>query len=703
MSILDLMNQSNFEIKVRAGGFYHKLSVEVVKNKLRLFFPYNPDLLCEVKEAFEGRQYQGFKEGMPKCWDIPITPRNLFRLEVMMGKYSDVKPYEQFENVEKYDLSEAIKEFCKERGFPITLYNHQVEMVNQALLARWFIWAAEMGTGKTLAAIIAMEMMKKKYGLTRVFWVGPRSALVAAKLDFSKWCCPIQPEFYTYAGLRDLAERWVSGRPAPQILILDEASKTKNPTAKQTQAAKYVADQMRQEYGLNCLIGLLTGTPAPKSPADWWSLAEIACPGFLREGHINVFRQRLAIIEKRETVPGAGQYDHIIGWRDSEDKCHVCGQLKQHPNHNSADGLERFKSTLGARTHEVHDFKPGENEVAKIKHRTRGLIGVWLKEDCLDLPEKRYEVIRVKPSRATLNAAKLIAQTAGRAIEALTLLRELSDGFQYQDVPTGEQTTCPQCKGHKEIVEYNNQGVTLTEEEAKAGVRYIWSQPDVGDDPDFFIPEKLGEEKIEVIETRVTCDKCDGLGTVPEYRRETVEVECPKDQVLIDLLERHEEVGRFNVYAGFTGSIDRIVKICHREGWSTIRVDGRGWKGEDHTGMSIGNKAEELMHIYTIGQEDHPQVVFVGQAGAAGMGLTLTASPTTFFFSNSFNGEDREQTEARGHRIGMLERGGVIIDCFHLSTDQQVYDNLKKKKDLQYMAMKGIQKMLDQEFADANV
>jgi hypothetical protein len=196
MSVLDLLPQNDFEIKVVAGGYYHKMRCLVVGSKLQLHFPYNPSVLKEVKETFEGRRYLGFKEGQPKCWEIPITARNLFRLEVLQGKYTDIKPYEQFENVEKYDLTEAVHAYTRERVTATTLYNHQSQMVSQALIARWFIWAAEMGTGKTLAAIIAMEMMCKRYGLKDIFWVGPRSALVAAKLDYLKWATGLKPQFY---------------------------------------------------------------------------------------------------------------------------------------------------------------------------------------------------------------------------------------------------------------------------------------------------------------------------------------------------------------------------------------------------------------------------------------------------------------------------------------------------------------------------
>jgi hypothetical protein len=86
----------------------------------------------------------------------------------------------------------------------------------------------------------------------------------------------------------------------------------------------------------------------------------------------------------------------------------------------------------------------------------------------------------------------------------------------------------------------------------------------------------------------------------------------------------------------------------------------------------------------------------VGQPGAAGMGLTLTAAHYTFFFSNDFNGENRMQAEDRGHRIGMnVLKGGFIGDVIHLPSDEKVIDNLKLKRDLQHMSMVGVRKAFE--------
>lgn len=670
---LSKLNQGTFETKFKAGGYYIPVSCEVKKDQVFLNFPYNPELLLSVKTVFGGRKWHD----EDKSWSFPINYRNLFQFEVLQGKYAS-DPYKRFDK--QSDYSKNIIQYCEARG--LKPYTHQTEMISHGLNTHWFIWAAEMGLGKSMAAIALMELS----GVTDWIWVGPKNPLVVAQYEFKKWRSKIQPRFITYDGLRDLIQKWPSGKSAPTGVIFDEASRLKTPTAKRTIAARYLTDSMRQEHGEECYIGLLSGTPAPKTPADWWSLCEIACPGFLTEGNIFLFRQRLAVLQERETVAGAGKYNHLVGWRDDESKCHYCGKEAEHVNH-STDFRLKLKPD-NKQTHEIHPFKKSINEVAKLSKRLKGLVGVWLKKDCLkELPEKRYEVIEVKPTRSTLNAAKLIVAKSTRAIDAHIRLRCLSDGFQYEEVETG-RTICNCCKGSGRIDEYFNGSFLPSEEEVKEQARFNWEQDENGV---WSVKDKI-HTTFEI--RNILCPNCLGDKTTPVYERQVQEVACPKDDILIGLLDRHEEIGRLNVYAGFTGSIDRIVKICHREGWATVRADGRGWAGCNPDGSAIAGTPASLLELYTDNKSDYEKVCFVGQPGAAGMGLTLVISPTTFFYSNDFVPENRLQAVDRGHRIGMdLVRGGLIVDCIHLPSDRKVLDSLNKSQDLQKMSMLGLQEM----------
>lgn len=681
-----------FKTKLRAGRYYIPVTIEIEDGRMLFNFGYNQELIEEIKTSFEDRKYHGYIDGDGrKLWSAPITYRNLFQLEALQGKYGP-NPYARWENLK--DLTEQIKDYCANRHKPLEPFAHQYDMVSLMLQTHWFVNGGEMGTGKTLATIIAIEMCPyNEYG--QILWGGVGSALSSAKLEFRKWDAKFMPMYYTYAGLRKLVEEWVPDTPAPRVLVLDESSRCGNPTAKQSVAAQYIADSMRAEWGDDCYIFELSGAPAAKHPGKWWKQAEIACPGFLREADIYKFRERIAIIEKRESTPGGGAYNHLKTWRDSEEKCHYCGETKDHANHKN-DFLSKLVSPQGP-TYEVHDFVPGINEVEKIFDRLHGLVGIWRKSECTDLPPKRYEEIVLEPSRETLNAASLIVQNTIRAADALIRLRTLSDGFLYSEIGTGEYKPCKGCKGTGKVFEYfeeDNPYDIILPEEVEGGFRYIWEECPPDEDPITFVPAIIGQREAIFKKREIDCFTCQGRGEIEVMTRKISEVPCPKVDLLKELLEQHEEVGRFNIYAGFEGSILRCVRTCLQAGWAVIRADGKAKTMQRPTGEVLDLSFEEMLYLFQEEYTEWPKISFVGQPGAAGLGLNLQASPTTFFYSNDFNADSRIQAEDRGHRFGMDKaRGGRIIDCIHLPSDQKVIESLKKSKELQLMSMKCLQEL----------
>jgi hypothetical protein len=68
----------------------------------------------------------------------------------------------------------------------------------------------------------------------------------------------------------------------------------------------------------------MTGTPAPKSPLDWYSQCEIACPGFLAEGSIHKFKTRLGLFESAEN--GGVVFPRLITWYDDESIVSISAQ-----------------------------------------------------------------------------------------------------------------------------------------------------------------------------------------------------------------------------------------------------------------------------------------------------------------------------------------------------------------------------------------
>ncbi len=600
-------------IKLNAGKVRVPVTLIYDDNEERITvrFGYNKFLIGEIKNM-EGRRYHGIGKWATtpprKEWSIANTPRNQFQLAYLQG----LNPYEHWD-------SDLVK-----HKYVRPLREHQIEFSDFMLTRRQVLLAAEMGSGKTLSAIEVME----RSGFLNWFYVAPKSALMSVQIEFKKWDMTFRPRTMTYEGLTKLVREWKSGQRAPQGVIFDESARVKNPTSQRSQAALHLADSMRKEYGLDAFVILMSGAPAPKTPVDWYHQCEIACPGFLKEGNVSTFKQRLAIIVDRESVQG-GKYPHIVSWLDDSKKCATCGEFY---------GVGEHQPSVAD---EWHKFVPSKNEVAYLGERMSGLVHVKFLKDCITIPDKQYRQIAVEPTQKIINAAQGIVSRAKNVASAITKLRTLSDGFIYRE-RTVDEVSCPVCRGvfdNRPII--NNQ-------------RY--------------------------------CDRCDNAGKIKKTIREAQQIDCPKEQVVIDLLDEYIDVGRVVFYAGFTGSITRLVDICKKCGWETVKADGHGWK------TSFDG---DPLDVFQNCKDEHPRVAFIGQPGAAGTGLTLTASPVIIYYSNDFDADHRIQSEARCHRMGMdINRGCMIIDIFHLPTDELVYNNLKKKRAMQSLTLNELNEVL---------
>ena len=645
-------------VKFRVGRRLVSGKIEYKNNRAYLYFPFNKKLLAEVK-SFAGRKYHGYDPEPKKIWSIPLTKRNTFQLDYLLGG----NPYAT------YDKSLIEHEII----YPE--YTHQTDLVNQALTTHYCIWAAEMGTGKTLAALITMI----ESGAKDWWWFGPKSALYSVKLDIIKWQrwaeehnipkdkFPILPKMYTYHAVTKIMKNWQDGDISPQGVVFDESSRLKTYTAQRTQASQALTDGIRNDWGDEGFVIEMTGTPAPKAPVDWWSQCEIACPGFIKEGDIHKFKNRLGIVEQRENTITQGTYPHLVAWRDNTEICTVCGQKE-------IDHIMEYED--GSPNPFYHPFKACVNEVEKLYRRMQGLVLVKFKKDCIDLPDKIYKVIDCKPSKQLLQYAKTILRTSPRVVTGLMRLRELSDGFLYQEEKDGEKN-CSVCHGKGQAKqEVLKEGYELLED---GNILELQTQQE------YTIMES--DEFWETAEDAI-CSSCGGSGKVPTYKRIIQETISPKEKVLKDLLDEYEEVGRVVIYAGFEGSLNKVEKVCLEKEWTILRADGKGWKASSGTVEEILQAMDNSHQDKKMFEEKYPKIAFIGQPGAAGMGLNLTASPVIIYYSNDFNGENRIQSEDRVHRAGMdANRAPTIIDIVNLESDRRILENLKKKRVLQNMSM----------------
>lgn len=171
-----------------------------------------------------------------------------------------------------------------------------------------------------------------------------------------------------------------------------------------------------------------------------------------------------------------------------------------------------------------------------------------------------------------------------------------------------------------------------------------------------------------------------------QYGEEETTTFCgsPKIDHLADLLSTRiaNNQNRIIVYAGFTASIDICVETARRLGWAVIRVDQGKWQSYPAEGSDWTPRTDQRQF-----QDDDLErpVAFIANADSGGMGLTLNASDTIIYYSNSFNGQSRTQSEDRIHRGDI--KGANIIDLIHLPTDEKVLKNLKMKRSIELMTL----------------
>jgi SNF2 family DNA or RNA helicase len=142
----------------------------------------------------------------------------------------------------------------------------------------------------------------------------------------------------------------------------------------------------------------------------------------------------------------------------------------------------------------------------------------------------------------------------------------------------------------------------------------------------------------------------------------------PRNQVMMESVEDAE--GSIIFWAPHRDKIDQIIE-CLQEGYEAnqiVRYDGATKKAERMQGIDDFQSGKKRF--------------FVGNPASGGTGITLTASETSYYYSNSFDLEHRLQSEDRNHRIGTT--GHVrYFDLEAIGTiDRRIVESNQMKKSI---------------------
>jgi hypothetical protein len=401
------------ELKIPTGRYVETVDVSLVTVDDRIEFRnsgFSKVLNNEIK-SMKGWKWHGFDEKNPrKIWSVANHPRNVFQLKRLMGE--DVYAWWEQELIDiEYERP---------------LQAQQVDMIRRALTYHFIILAAEQGLGKSLAAIEIAERAGGDW-----WFCGPIPAQHSVSRELKKWDAKVKFNMMSYQKLVSTMRLDADNIIVPKGIIFDESSSLKTFNAQCSEHSQQIADMIRETHGFEGYVVLLSGTPTAKHPTDVWSQAEIAWPGFLREGSFQAFERRYAHMESMDNKQGV-TFQKNNGWKIEE--------------------------------------------VAKLPARLKGLMPVYRKKDWLNLPDKKFIVEKFEPSEKIKRVARGLVHVAPNVITALTWCRALSSGFQYTTTKVGtkecavcggkgeyqfpEVDVCPGCHGLGEVPQYARKIIT---------------------------------------------------------------------------------------------------------------------------------------------------------------------------------------------------------------------------------------------------
>ena len=148
--------------------------------------------------------------------------------------------------------------------------------------------------------------------------------------------------------------------------------------------------------------------------------------------------------------------------------------------------------------------------------------------------------------------------------------------------------------------------------------------------------------------------------------------ELPNNRIgeLLDLLDEVE--GKVVIWAQFQRDVHNIIQALHKEYGEGSFVDYYGLTPQE----------DRQKNIQKFQDPDSGVRFFVGTTQTGGYGITLTAASTMIYYSNGYDLEKRQQSEARIDRIGQ-EKPMTYIDIICENTvDTRIVKALRKKVDI---------------------
>lgn len=205
-------------------------------------------------------------------------------------------------------------------------------------------------------------------------------------------------EAFARPGGLEMARQFINTSTLPPVIIIDEASRIKNPSAITAKNINKLRDQYPDSFRT-----VLTGTPAAKSPVDLWSIYDFLQKRFMGCAYVTFVHTHSIIVKNKLKIKG-----RIITTESAIDKeTHrkVCAMIDSHKLDGEINdyaveavrrrfGLSERDFWLIAGSPEFTRFK----NIEMLQKKIAPVTFTVLKSDCLELPEKVYQKIELELS-----------------------------------------------------------------------------------------------------------------------------------------------------------------------------------------------------------------------------------------------------------------------------------------------------------------
>ena len=150
----------------------------------------------------------------------------------------------------------------------------------------------------------------------------------------------------------------------------------------------------------------------------------------------------------------------------------------------------------------------------------------------------------------------------------------------------------------------------------------------------------------------------------------TVDLETNRLPELMNVLDEVE--GKVVIWAHFQRDVNRIIEVISKKYGENSFVDYYGLTPQE----------DRQKNIKKFQDPRSPVRFFIGTTQTGGYGITLTAASTMIYYSNGYDLEKRQQSEARIDRIGQTKPMTYIDIICEDTVDDRIVKALKKKVDI---------------------